>query len=886
MRPSNTGTEKLPIFNRLLIRIALLVILTGNYAFSQNLTLPTYEININQNYLNSMNNDPWSDRRFPATVIYGDENFDCEVRYRGASARNLPKKSWKLFFQNGGPEGIDEINLNSEYRDYSISRNHLSMQLAAWLGLEAPETSHISLKVNDAYHGVYLEIEQVDDNFFDNRELRGFELFKGLTHGSRFGQPLDPNQLTDIYTPQKTFPGCLDTLRKRLAFFQFAKPGTQIEELDRIIDPNNFLKYFALQFCILNKDGMAKNFYIYRRIDNRYMLIPWDCDASFGNNWQGNYVGRENAIVQDLLIANAGLQHLTAFNDYRVIFNSEINSILQEGFNFLQDVTNRTYERIQHDVLLDDMKRCSNELFLEEKNRIIAFMEDRSEYLDSFDGFRRIESEIIEYPEDYFDNQNDSINLIISLESEVDRAWLCLFNSAYNGISLPLSPMEIDSLDGFIYSLRTRNVNMTLPYRYGLMFKLSDHEYFISPAPGWVQSPICPFPMWSINLSEHAPSPGDIEIGNLYFNSISKCYYIEVRNTTDHIVNVSGCRFSVNSGWQKVQLPDSSYLPSNDACYLTNKPDLLPLEINRNNVLTGFCFIPNEGDTLILQTSSGMILSSRVVDNVHELPETIDRVVINEINYHSLNDQDPGDWIELINISARTNISGWTIRDSDDNHSFVFPGGISINRDEYLVVARDLNKFREVFPDIGNVIGSFSFGLDGNYDNIRLYDIENRLVDWVSYSDEDPWANEPDGDGNTLELISPRELNYGPEFWGASHEILGSPGLQNSIFQESNPDHSNYKPNSWNLLSVYPNPVNGMISIEFESSTPGTARFRIYDLQSRSVAEFTKVAPSAGYWVENWNLKNIGNAALPSGLYFLEMQDLHQIPVKKIVILR
>ena len=52
-------------------------------------------------------------------------------------------------------------------------------------------------------------------------------------------------------------------------------------------------------------------------------------------------------------------------------------------------------------------------------------------------------------------------------------------------------------------------------------------------------------------------------------------------------------------------------------------------------------------------------------------------VVINEINYHSSDDFDSGDWVELYNHSnLDIDISQWEFMDSDDSHIFTINDGI------------------------------------------------------------------------------------------------------------------------------------------------------------------------------------------------------------------
>ena len=159
-----------------------------------------------------------------------------------------------------------------------------------------------------------------------------------------------------------------------------------------------------------------------------------------------------------------------------------------------------------------------------------------------------------------------------------------------------------------------------------------------------------------------------------------------------------------------------------------------------------------------------------------------DSLVINEINYNSANDFDPGDWVEFYNPHPYDlDISGWVFKDEDDLHEYQFPSGTSVSAEGYLVLAADTAAFDSLFPAIDNYTGPMGFGLSGNGELIRLYDDEGTLIDTVLYDDNDPWPTEPDGEGPTLELINWTWDNALAESWAASAPY-GTPGEENGNF--------------------------------------------------------------------------------------------------------
>jgi len=160
-------------------------------------------------------------------------------------------------------------------------------------------------------------------------------------------------------------------------------------------------------------------------------------------------------------------------------------------------------------------------------------------------------------------------------------------------------------------------------------------------------------------------------------------------------------------------------------------------------------------------------------------------IVINEINYNSNDLNNPGDWIELHNPTANLiDLSNWTFLDS--KNSFSIPAGTTLEANEFLVLAQDINMFSIIFPHLqsgSNLLGDFTFSLNSGGERIAIFDQNLCLADELRYNDNLPWDSIPDGNGPTLSLINPALDNGLPESWQASTNIsapLGTPGRANT----------------------------------------------------------------------------------------------------------
>ena len=157
-------------------------------------------------------------------------------------------------------------------------------------------------------------------------------------------------------------------------------------------------------------------------------------------------------------------------------------------------------------------------------------------------------------------------------------------------------------------------------------------------------------------------------------------------------------------------------------------------------------------------------------------------VVINEINYNSLDSFDPDDWVEIYNNSSETiDLGSWLLKDDNDDHIFTIPLNTLLLPNQYLVFCTDTIKFTALFPDVNPYYGDLGFGLGGGGDFVRLFDYNGLLVDIVEYDDIAPWDTLADGTGPTLELNHPSLDNTLGENWSAS-EGYGTPGAVNSVY--------------------------------------------------------------------------------------------------------
>jgi hypothetical protein len=151
-------------------------------------------------------------------------------------------------------------------------------------------------------------------------------------------------------------------------------------------------------------------------------------------------------------------------------------------------------------------------------------------------------------------------------------------------------------------------------------------------------------------------------------------------------------------------------------------------------------------------------------------------IVVSEFNYNSSSTLDAHDWVELHNYSTLpVNISGWQIKDQDENDAFTFPIGTVIAPNSYLVVVSDTDAFAAAYPAVSNYIGPLGFDFSNSGDQIRLLDNNGALIQSFFYQDVLPWPAQADGQGFTCERVSNTSNPNNASSWFAGC-MGGSPG--------------------------------------------------------------------------------------------------------------
>ena len=164
----------------------------------------------------------------------------------------------------------------------------------------------------------------------------------------------------------------------------------------------------------------------------------------------------------------------------------------------------------------------------------------------------------------------------------------------------------------------------------------------------------------------------------------------------------------------------------------------------------------------------------------------IEAVVLNEIMYHPISEDDADEFVELHNRSGQAvDLSGWRLQ---DGVSFTFPTGASIPAGGHVVVGRSAERLRANHPGLtaANTFGNWSGSLRNSGERLALSkpdailstnavgvvdsDTIHIVVSEVTYRDAGRWGQWSGGGGSSMELVDPKADPTRASSWADSDE--------------------------------------------------------------------------------------------------------------------
>ena len=228
----------------------------------------------------------WSeDIEIECSVSTGDTLYsNALIRLRGDSSRGYPKKSYRITFDADQPHaGRTEWNFNGEYLDETYMHAWLYSWLMGQLDYPCFQVDHVELYVNDAYLGLYVRLEPVDEQFLADR---GMDPDANLYKASLDGACLSAyDDVSACWEKKANESENWTDLYQLIEFLDQADPDSFHITAGEVFDIDRMITMVAVNTLTMNFSTYYHNYYMYRDIrgTGKWTMLPWDVDKLWGN---------------------------------------------------------------------------------------------------------------------------------------------------------------------------------------------------------------------------------------------------------------------------------------------------------------------------------------------------------------------------------------------------------------------------------------------------------------------------------------------------------------------------------------------------------------------------------------------------------------------------
>jgi spore coat protein H len=232
------------------------------------------------------------DPNFDYTKVEGTVSIDGEVfgkvavRKKGyLGSLSVVRPSLKVgldtYVSGQNYHGVEELTLNSSRLDSTRIHTCLAYGVFAAAGLPTPGCTLARVFVNDQLLGVYANVEPIKKPLL----RRSFASDDGNLYEGNAGADLRADSLFKFEKKTNESNTDLSDLARVAAALEIADDATMLQELDKVLDVEQFLRFWAAESLVGHWDGYTgdlNNFYVY--VDpttNKLTFLPYGPDGTF-----------------------------------------------------------------------------------------------------------------------------------------------------------------------------------------------------------------------------------------------------------------------------------------------------------------------------------------------------------------------------------------------------------------------------------------------------------------------------------------------------------------------------------------------------------------------------------------------------------------------------
>jgi len=546
------------------------------------------------------------DNYIPITISHEGKTLNqARMRIRGSGSRLLPKKSLKIKLDDGTfSDGVKVYNFNAEYEDKSYIQAHVLSKLMNASGQHCFNSSYLRLFLNNEYLGLYLSVENVDEEFLVNRnhDPKG-NLYKATLDGASL------SIYDNIYYhwAKKTGSESRDDLQDLINTINSVSSEDYYQFAKTYFDYDKMINILAMNLLTRNYSTYYHNYYMYHDINNsgKWVMFPWDLDKAFlyyGHNnhyhRSSNYWSPDNPFMERAILCEPILDDIK--NRVEELHNTLINDDILTPI--IDSLSSLLYNSVLEDNT-DDIETIEEWLEKIEDSKIafdVRYNNLQYQFTNVAKSFKAKRTK-----KEYYHTED----ILFCWTPTTDPNGHQITYSLFYGVNKNLN----DGSANIIYSISDTSYLITENLDEGKYYwkvVATDGNYYVEGYDNY-------------NFFHVSNSAENVVVNEINYNSnvdFDTGDWIEFYNNSEVGIDISGWRFQDNNDSHKHFFPEGTILGPQAYLVLCNElPAFQLLNPETTNCIGSFDFgLSGSGELIRLYNRMGLLVDSLVYDD--ELP--------------------------------------------------------------------------------------------------------------------------------------------------------------------------------------------------------------------------------------------------------------------------
>jgi len=249
---------------------------------------------IEEGQITEQNEKPTTEYDATLKFVYdgNEEEYDINFKYGGKSTVTFTKPGYniKIKGSNKTLHGTKHFRLRSDLRDASYMRAKVTTDILQKSGLISTEVGYSELYVNDEYMGLFVVSDSIKTKWIERKFGVSSDEVKDLYQCKGDFIRLDTNAKEMCVNANADTPDDMEAFHE---FVDTVNAATTREELEKVMDVDNFIKYMAWEYLMGSWDhftgAYGHNIYWYKQPNGKWVIIPYDHDIELGQELWNTY---------------------------------------------------------------------------------------------------------------------------------------------------------------------------------------------------------------------------------------------------------------------------------------------------------------------------------------------------------------------------------------------------------------------------------------------------------------------------------------------------------------------------------------------------------------------------------------------------------------------